>query len=214
MTIAPPQEPQGRTHGSGLAVVRDSRYTPWTLLLLAALVAVGLLVGDHFHHGKPSNTFGGYPSFLPKATVDGSTLHKTVDASVASPALASQGDTVRVSVGSGTVLANVTGPEVPNEGLPYYQSPDSPAQWTVTLSNATGKVPLAVSQFTSSDDEGKIYHPVLVPGQRALPSVVPAGQTLTFKISTVMRTGEGLLRWDPVAGPKFPVAWDFVVEDD
>lgn len=213
MTIAPPHEPKGRTHGSGLSAVRDSRYTPWSLLVLAALIAAGLLVGSHVHHGAKAAKFGGFPSFLPKSTVDGSALHRTVDASIAKPALATQGDNVRVNVGGGSVLANVTGPKVPNEGLPY-QSPDSPTEWTVTLSAASGTVPLAVSQFTSSDDKGQIYHPILVAGQPALPSFVPLGQTLTFKISTVMRTGEGLLRWAPVPGPKFPVAWDFVVEDD
>ena len=63
-----------------------------------------------------------------------------------------------------SVLVTVTGPQVPGEGLPY-QAPATTCTWVVTMSGATGPVPVSASDFTSIDDEGNVYRPAFVPGQ-------------------------------------------------
>ena len=160
---------------------------------------------------SPRVTFAGFPSFLPKDTVDGSALHTVVTASSNNPALASQGDSVRVSLAGGSVLATVTGPEVPNEGLPT-QAPTSPATFLLTFSQARGVVPLAASAFKAIDDEGRVYT-LTAPSGSSVPATVRAGQTVSFKLFANVATGEGRLRWIP-SGHLAPVEWDYVVEDD
>ena len=68
---------------------------------------------------------GGYPSFLPK-----STLHQPTDSVLTGtaqrPALANEGDAVRVKASGFSVLVTVTGPQVPGEGLPF-QAAQTPA---------------------------------------------------------------------------------------
>lgn len=71
------------------------------------------------------------------------------------PALTSQGDGVEVKTPRWSVLVTVTGPEVPGEGLPY-QAPATTCTWIVTMSGATGPVPVSASDFSSIDDEGNV----------------------------------------------------------
>lgn len=194
---------RGRAFGPG----------PVAVSLVLAAVALG---GCSSAHGSaaaaPKKTaFGGFPSFLPKDTVGSGALHNVVDATVASPDLATQGDTVKVHLSQGTVLATVSGPEVPNEGLPL-QSPISPCTWTVTLADPSAAIPVDPASFVPIDDENQPYKVSLVSGSTP-PATLAAGATTTFKIRTSMKVGEGLLRWVP-DGKHSPVEWDFVVEDD
>jgi hypothetical protein len=133
--------------------------------------------------------------------------------SVKRPALTSEGDSVKVDLPSGgTVLATVTGPVVPGEGLPY-QADYTTCTWTVTLSHATRDVDLDLSDLTTLDQLGTVYHPATVPGRPAPPAVLHPGQSTTFELRTGMKVGEGLLRWAP-GGSKIVASWDFEVEND
>jgi hypothetical protein len=106
----------------------------------------------------------------------------------------------------------VSGPEVPGEGLPY-QAPTTTCTWTVTMSRATGEVPVSVSDFDSVDDLGSVYRPYLVADQSHLPAVLRPGQRVSFEIRAGEPVGEGLMRWAP-NGRQIVAKWDFVVEND
>lgn len=153
----------------------------------------------------------GYPSFLPKRTLhfDGDALEIGTPTR---PALTSQGDPVKVETPHWSVVATVSGPEVPGEGLPY-QTPSTTCTWTVTLSKATGTVPVSLRDFDSIDSEGHVFHPALVPGESAPPPTVGAGQTVTFEMRAAETAQEGLMRWAP-SGGRIVAKWDFVVEND
>jgi hypothetical protein len=133
-------------------------------------------------------------------------------ASAARPALTTEGDSVRVQQPAGSVVTAVTGPEVPGEGLPY-QTTATTCTWTVTMTGATATLPLDIAGFSTLDHLGTVYHPTLVPGQAAPPATVAPGQTISFELRAVMRTGEGLMRWAPT-GSTVLASWDFEVETD
>jgi hypothetical protein len=154
---------------------------------------------------------GGYPSFLPS-----STLHYHSDTvltgTVQRPALTNQGDGVQVKMPQWKVLVTVSGPQVPGEGLPY-QASATTCTWVVTMSEATGPVPVSVSDFTSIDESDHVYLPAFVPGQPKPPTTLRPGQTVSFELRAVQATGEGLMRWAP-DGHNIVAKWDFVVEND
>jgi hypothetical protein len=169
---------------------------------VGALVLAALIIG----------ACGGskYPAFLPK-----STLHVHDDTvlvgTVARPALTSQGDPVEVVTPHWKVRAVVTGPEVPGEGLPVVQ-PATYATFTITLSGATGDVPVSLSDFRPIDFVGETYMLSLVPGENSPPAVLKPKQTLTFEARTFEAAGEGVMRWAP-DGNNIVAKWDFVVEN-
>jgi hypothetical protein len=159
--------------------------------------------------GSSVGSYGTLPSFLPKSSlVPDSTLTGTA----VHPALTSEGDAIRVLLPHASVLVTVSGPVVPGEGLPYQATADT-ATWTVTMSHASGRVPVAARAFTSIDSLGKIYHPAFVPGQRRPPALIRPGQTVRFQLRAVMAVGEGMMRWAPVHNDLVG-SWDFVVEND
>jgi hypothetical protein len=153
----------------------------------------------------------GYPAFLPK-----STLHydsdRLVTGTAAQPALTSQGDPVKVVTPHWSVIAAVTGPEVPGEGLPY-QADFTTCTWIVTLSKATGDVPISAADFDSIDDRGDVYYPRFVPGQPVPPKILRPGRTVSFELRAGEAVGEGLMRWAPIDG-RIVAKWDFVIEND
>ncbi len=182
------------------------------LIPLAGLVALAGCGSAGNSAASPAAThFGGYPSFLPA-----STLHYHSDAVLTGtaqrPALTDQGDAVEVRTPRWSVLVTVTGPQVPGEGLPY-QTPATTCTWVVTMSRATGPVPIAAPDFTSIDDGDHVYLPHLVPGQPRPPRALRPGQTVSFELRVVEATGEGLMRWAP-DGHNIVAKWDFVVEND
>ena len=152
----------------------------------------------------------GYPSYLPRGTLDYQTDHAIVG-TASRPALTSQGDAVRVVTPRWSALAVVSGPLVPGEGLPY-QTPATTCTWTVTLSDATAPVPISATDFNAVNAEGFVYRPSLVPGRRP-PSVLEPGRTVTFQLRAVAAVGEGLMRWAPF-GRRIVAKWDYVVEND
>lgn len=152
-------------------------------------------------------TYGGLPSFLPKSTVP---VNRIVTASAARPQLAVQGATVAVVLPAGGALATVVGPALPPFVLP--QPLTLKAVFTITLAQAHGTVPIRISDFSIKEQSGKVQQPQLVAGTPAPPADLPAGGHVTFKVTAVLPSGEGLLRWSP--GGTLLVGWDFIVEND
>jgi hypothetical protein len=189
---------------------------------LCALLAVGLAgcaaaaahpAAQHpaARHSASGIHFGGYASYLPRDT-----LHyrndTTLTGTVQRPALTSEGDAVIVKTPAWSVLVTVTGPQVPGEGLPY-QAPTTTCTWVVTMSGATGPVPVSAADFSSIDDLGNVYRPAFVAGQPTPPKVLRPGMKVSFELRVVEATGEGLMRWAP-DGTHIVAKWDFVVEND
>ena len=179
-------------------------------LLLAAPLALAA-AGRRPPAASPAATSGGYPSYLPKDTLN---YHSdtVLTGTAQRPALTNQGDGVEVKTSRWSVLATVSGPQVPGEGLPY-QASSATCTWMVTMSGATGPVPISTSDFTSIDGEDQVYRPAFVPGQPKPPTVLRPGQKVSFELRAVEAVGEGLMRWAP-DGRNIVAKWDFVVEND
>jgi hypothetical protein len=181
-----------------------------TVLALAAGAVLSACGGTH-HAAAVKGAFGAYPTFLPRSTIEAGAAHTVVDATATHPALATQGDTVRVHTATGSVLATVAGPEIPNVGLPKGFS-TSPATFTLTLTDASTTIPLSTSAFNAVDDSGRIYR-LSLPTGSTLPAAIAPGETVTTKLFATLSTGEGRLRWIP-SGHLAPVEWDYTVEVD
>jgi hypothetical protein len=157
------------------------------------------------------NTYGYVPAWLGKPKVP---VGRVVTATPTHPWLAVQGDTVRVQLTNARVLATVVGPAVPEEGqVPVPKT--TPCTFTVTLTSASGPIPLRPRQFAAIDEQGAL-HTLKV---RRLnggppPSQVTPGTTVELKMSTVLPTGQGRLMWAPLEGARPLVQWDFDVEID
>ncbi len=175
-------------------------------LLLGAL-GVGLygLVGTH----RPS--LANAASRIPKHVL-GQSVDRTVVGTITKPALTIEGDYVQVRTPKFSVLAVVTGPVVPGEGLPNQMS-FTTCTWTISLSHVIGRVPLAVADFDSIDHFGTVFKPYLVPGEPKPPAFLTTGQHLSFQIRAIMPVGEGLMRWAP-DGDHIVAKWDYQVEND
>jgi hypothetical protein len=152
--------------------------------------------------------FGTLPAYLPKTTQP---VDRVVTASAARPQLAVQGVAVRVDLPAGHIVALVTGPSVPPFVAP--PPPEVTATFTVSLSHATGAVPVRLSDFTITDQLGRTFEPTLVTGEKSPPATVQAGSTVEFQLTAAMPTGDGRIHWSP-AGAQPIVSWDFVVEND
>lgn len=207
----------GQTRASpASALVAGARaWRPGVLLITLPLL---LLAGCGSAAGHPaasrsgnSSHFGGYPSYLPRDTLN---YHSdaVLTGTVRRPALTNQGDGVEVRTPGWSVLITVTGPQVPGEGLPY-QAPSTTCTWVVTMSNASGPVPISTSDFTSIDDVNNVYLPEFVPGQPLPPKILRPGTKVSFELRAAEATGEGLMRWAP-DGRNIVAKWDFVVEND
>jgi len=177
------------------------------MLLLTVLMSVA---GCTSSTPAPKETYGGWPSFLPSPT---RAVNQMLPGSQASPALISQGGTVQAELpDGGTVLVTITGPEVPGQGLPE-PPPTTTCTWTVVFSDGTVDVPLDLADFAAQDSYGIVYRPQFVPDRPTPPATLPAGQSVSFELRTIMPTGEGAIQWAPDG--KMPVAtWDFIVEND
>jgi hypothetical protein len=187
------------------------------LAMTAAVIASGGLgvgiaeaLGGSGHSGHSAGRYGALPSYLPTSTIR---TDAVVAGSAARPAITSQGDAIRATLPDGkSVTVTVTGPETPGEGLPFQAAADT-ATWTLSLSRASGRIPLSVRAFSAIDSLGKVYQPRPVPGQHRPPAAIHRGQTVRFELRVVMRVGEGDMRWAPMDNDLLGT-WDFVVEND
>jgi len=152
-----------------------------------------------------------YPSFLPQKTLKAH-ADQVLTGTAGRPALTVEGDGVEVHTARWSVLAEVQGPVVPGEGLPY-QTQFTTCTWTITMTQASGPVPIALSDFNTIDHLGHIYRLSFVPGQPRPPSVLGPGRKVTFEMRAYEVIGEGVMRWAPL-GQKIVAMWDFEVEND
>ena len=171
----------------------------------------GSASATHYASALPGKTTATYPSFLPKKT-----LAPDVDASLvgteAKPALQVEGLPIEVKTRAFDVRVTVSGPVVPGEGLPDQQAATT-CTWTVTMKDATAKVPVSLADFHSVDHLGSVFVMGLVPGEHHPPSVLRPGRTLTFQLRAYELVGEGMMQWAP--DHKHVVGyWDYTVEND
>lgn len=192
--------PRGAALGAGLGVA----------FMLTGCGGSGVPVTPHASASpSPADSYGALPSYLPTSSTQADSV---LTGTAARPALTTEGDSVKVQTPQGTVLASVTGPEVPGEGLPY-QSPATACTWTITLSHASAPIPITIADFTALDHLGNVYHPDLVAGQPKPAPTLPPDRTVTFELRTRMMVGEGLMRWAP-GRQTILASWDFEVEND
>ena len=214
-------DPQSRSRGASRAFGPGSHRALGiaAVALVAALVVSagvvlvrsgGALAGASPASRSAAAKYGQIPAWLPKATVP---VGRTVVASAAHPRLAIEGDTVAVHLPRGRVMATTVGPAVPREGA-FPVPATSPCAFTVTLTAASGAVPLSPRTFTILDELGHLHHPrVTAAGGGSPPARVARGRTVTLTVTAVLPTGNGRLRWAP-AGATPVVSWDFDVEID
>ena len=205
--VAPTADaPTNRAERPGSSSIR--RVLFW--VVFAGLVAT-MAWGIYGLTSTPGRNIGDPQTWLPKQQLD-HPIDQTLVGTVADPALTVVGDAVRVQAPTFSALALVNGPVVPGEGLPVIQG-FTTCTWTISISHVRGTVPLSVADFDSIDHQQTVYKPALVPGEAPLPATLRTGQSLSFKIRSVMPTGEGLMRWAP-DGDHIVAKWDYQVEND
>jgi hypothetical protein len=206
---SPPRSaPSGRSRAHGPGSRSVLAVAGALLAILAAVVLAVVLAGGG--SGSRAAQYGGLPSWLPRSTFNPS---EVLQASLRKPVLAIQGNTVSVNLAGGHVLATMVGPKVPEDGK-FPVPPTSPATFLVTLSHASGVVPISADAFALVDERGGVRHPAItVRGGGPLPSRVLPGRTVSLRMHDVIPTGDGGLLWKP-EGRHAIVSWDFVVEID
>lgn len=176
-----------------------------TMLMLGACAA-GQHHSDAASPTRQEPTYGDLPTFLPTPTLHGD---GELTGTARRPAVTAEGDAVYAVLATGSIHATVVGPVVPVEGAAT--EPDTTTcTWTVTLSGARGRLPVAVHAFTVLDEQGNESRPRLAPGSARPPAVIKPGQTVRFELRDVMSAGEGVVRWAPAG--RVVASWDFVAE--
>jgi len=186
-----------------------SRRAAVSLVFAALFTAFGFGVYGLVSAQRPG--LASTASHLPRQQLD-QPVDRTVVGTVASPALTVAGDYIEVKTAHFSVLAVMTGPVVPGEGLPNQMSYTT-CTWRLTFSHVVGRVPISLADFDTIDHAGTVVDPYLVPGERNLPSVLTSGHRLSFQIRAIMPVGEGLMRWAP-DGEHIVAKWDYQVEND
>lgn len=202
----PASSGKGRAFGLG-----PRRAFAATAVVLAIALGAAALAAGHGNAGAGAKLkYGGLPSWLPKSTFN---PNEVLQASLHKPVLAIQGNTVSVNLASGHVLAKLVGPTVPEDGK-FPVPPTSPATFVLTLSHASGVVPISAGAFALVDERGTVRHPAIAAiGGGPLPTRIPPGMTVSLRLHDVIPTGDGGLLWKP-EGRHAIVAWDFNVEID
>jgi hypothetical protein len=198
--------PKDRAQRPGPSGVRRALF--WGVVLL---LVVTMAWGVHALVARPGLNTADPQSWLPKQQLD-HPVDQTIAGSVSHPGLTVNGGYVHVTTPTFSALAVVNGPVVPGEGLPVVQR-FTTCTWTISLSHVKGTVPISVADFDSIDHLQTVYKLALMPGQPPLPVALHTGQNLSFKVQTVMPTGEGLIRWAP-DGNNIVAKWDYQVEND
>jgi len=158
---------------------------------------------------KSTERYGGAPSFLPRIK------HRVgviVDTSLAAPALAIEGETLRASLPGATSLVTTVGPAVPHQGtFPVPKS--SPCTFYVTFARTRGSIPLSPSDFVIKDEYGALHRPLVSTTDGApLPKAVSGTLPVTLRLYTVLPAGSGAVLWSVAGRPA--ASWDFAVEID
>ncbi len=155
-------------------------------------------------------TYGSLPSWLPHSTTP---VGRVVQASAAHPWIGIGGDTIVVHIAGQTVDASMVGPQVPRLGV-FPMPKMTPCTFFVTLTHASGDIPLTPSNFLIVDQRGRLHRSVVhVTGSRAATRTVSRGHTTTIRLDTVLSTGPGEVVWT-IDGRTPIVSFEFVTEID
>jgi hypothetical protein len=185
----------------GYALVRPSSH---------AAVPVSAAPASAAPPAAANATYGTLPSWLPKATVP---VGRVVQASALHPWIGIEGDTVVVHLAGHRVDATLVGPQVPKEGqFPLPRT--TPCTFFLTLTNATGQIPITAAHLAIFDERGHRYTPRIrsLTGAAA-PSHVGPGQSVTARLDTILPTGAGEVVWT-TNGTAPLVSYEFVTEID
>jgi len=185
----------------GYALVRSPSHTAARVPAASASAAPS---------ASSSATYGTLPSWLPKATVP---VGRVVQASATHPWICIEGDTVVVHLAGHRVDATLVGPQVPKEGqFPLPRT--TPCTFFLTLTNATGQIPITAAHLAIFDERGHRYTPRIrsLTGAAA-PSHVGPGQSVTVRLDTILPTGAGEVVWT-TNGTAPLVSYEFVTEID
>jgi len=157
-----------------------------------------------------NNTYGTLPSWLPKAPIP---VGRVVQASTEHPWVGIEGDTVVVHMNGHHVNAVLVGPAVPEEG--DFPIPKTTAStFTLTLSGATGSIPIVPSHFLIFDEEGHRYLPQITSLDRGpAPTVVRPGHPVTLRLFNYLPPGAGEVVWT-ADGKRPVVSFEYVTEID
>lgn len=162
------------------------------------------------HQTNATQRYGGIPGFIPKSTLP---VNRIVTATVAHPALAIQGDGVRLDSAQGTTIATAVGPEVPDRYQGSFHN-SAPVSFDLSFAKVHGTIPIAPSMFVITDELGTILHPRLsVAGGGPVPADVPAGRPFTLVLKTKLPIGTGNVEYAPTGG-HWLAEWNFDVETD
>ena len=83
----------------------------------------------------------------------------------------------------------------------------------MTLSHATGRVPIALADFDSIRHERNSFSSLLRSRTANSPALSDGGAHGNFRLRASENVGEGLFRWAPIAR-HIVAKWDFIVEND
>jgi len=155
-------------------------------------------------------TYGTLPSWLPRATVP---VGRVVQASATHPWIGIEGDTVSVDLAGHRVNATLVGPQVPKEGQ-FPLPKTTPCTFFLTLTNATGQIPISAADLAIFDEQGHRYTPrVRSLTGAAAPTHLGPGQSVTVRLDTILPTGAGEVVWT-TNGTAPLVSYEFVTEID
>jgi hypothetical protein len=200
-----------RVGGSSRSTRSPGRFAG--LAVTASLVVTAgllLFVWGPLRSHPAADRYGGLPGWLPRSSAP---VGRTVVATVDHPQLGVEGDTVLVELARSSGLVTAVGPQVPESGE-FPVPAVTPCSFTVTLVGRAGQLPVGADGFSLVDEEGRVHVPTVAASpERAVPSAVGPGGTLTLTLDAVLPTGSGELRWSPQGGAPV-VSWDFDVEID
>lgn len=157
-------------------------------------------------HSSNSNgyTYGGAPSWLPKATTQ---VDAPIVATYGKPQMAIPGNQVTVQIPSGTSIITINGPVVP----PILNVPVVPATFTFTIAQKIGTLSMNISDFEILDGNGSLIKPLQFADGKKV-ETLSAGEKRDIKLTVEMGIGMGTMRWAPAE--KNLVDWQFVEEND
>jgi hypothetical protein len=161
-------------------------------------------------HHESDARYGGLPGYLPKSKLR---TDRTVIARSGHPALAIEGDAVRIVLPHGRTLATVVGPAVPDKDQGSFHNTVA-VSFDATFADVHGTVPLAASAFTITDELGAVHRPrITVLGGGPRPQHARRGRPVTLVFHVTLPIGNGRVRYRP-AGRHAVASWDFDSETD
>lgn len=203
-----------RSEATSRRAVHESggRAQPGLRSVLALIVLAAAVVGAVIHRvgasrsTAPHYSYGGLPNWLPSTSLS---TNRVLEASVAHPQMAIEGDVVKFQIASAQSTVVLVGPTVP----PFVAPPPPATTATFTVTFRQGSAPLTVRarDFALIDGNGDRFHPLAFVGGASTLKVA-AHVSESVRIREYMAVGSGSIRWAPGGHPL--VTWEYTVEND